>query len=97
LRNIFRIPFTCETPVELIKHGGVFFHSKSVKKNGRSTRQRLRTPLLQHSSSPTFHLLTQKQLHPTHQRTSLKRWKRRINHLHCLLRRIRVPIHLLRK
>jgi len=23
LRNIFRIPFECETPVQLIKHGGV--------------------------------------------------------------------------
>ena len=25
LRNIFRVPFECETPVELIKHGGVFY------------------------------------------------------------------------
>ena len=26
LRSIFRIPYTCETPVELIKHGPVHFN-----------------------------------------------------------------------
>jgi len=34
LRNIFRIPFECETPVELIKHGGVNNNLILVKKNG---------------------------------------------------------------
>jgi len=36
LRTAFRIPFECQTPVELIKHGGVNIMIILVKKNGRS-------------------------------------------------------------
>ena len=40
LRSIFRIPYTCETPVELIKYGPVSFDSLRDlgEEDGRSAR-----------------------------------------------------------
>lgn len=35
LRNAFRIPFTCTTPVELVKYGAVNLILSLVKKNGK--------------------------------------------------------------